>query len=85
MTRQEAVSSGASGPLAAGAELAAQQLAGDRLGQLVEELDLAPHQFSMEWAKIPAISSSSTGRGQVASRRCCFIVPGTRSGMSASV
>ena len=43
------------------------------------------HQFSIDLAKIPAISSSATGRGQVASRRCCFIVPGTRSGMSASV
>jgi hypothetical protein len=44
-----------------------------------------PHQFWMEAAKIPAMSSSVTGRAHVASRRCCFIVPGTRSPMSASV
>ena len=44
-----------------------------------------PHQFWIEAAKIPAMSSSVTGRAHVASRRCCFIVPGTRSPMSASV
>ena len=43
------------------------------------------YQFWIDLAKIPAMSSSPTGRGQVASRRCCFIVPGTRSPMSASV
>ena len=31
------------------------------------------------------MSSSVTSFGQVASSRCCFIVPATRSGMSPSV
>ena len=43
------------------------------------------HQFSIDRAKISAMSSSATGRGQVAKMRCCFMVPDTRSGMSASV
>ena len=43
-----------------------------------------PYQFSMERVKIPAMSSSVTGRGQVASSRCCFMVPGTSEATSDS-
>ena len=43
------------------------------------------HQFSTERVRMPAMSSSVGVRGQVASSRCCFIVPGTRSGTSSSV
>src|SRR5450755_1803466 len=66
---------------------------GDR-DQLLEDMPLGAvvvvqrhpgYQFSMDRVKIRAMSSSSTGRGQVASSRCCFIVPGTRLGTSDSV
>jgi putative ABC transport system ATP-binding protein len=54
-------------------------------GRALAYVGTPAYQFSMERAKIPAMSSSVTGRGQVASRRCCFMVPGTRSAMSSSV
>src|SRR5690606_9098848 len=49
------------------------------------DVDRHRYQFSMDLVKMAAMSSSVGVLGQVASRRCCFIVPGTSSGTSASV
>ena len=48
-------------------------------------LSAADYQFWTDLVRMSAMSSSVGGFGQVASSRCCFIVPGTRSGTSASV
>ena len=42
------------------------------------------HHSSRERPRIAATSSSVTSRGAVASRRCCFIAPSTRSSTSSS-
>ena len=44
--------------------------------------DLVCHHSSRERVRMPAASSSVTSRGAVASSRCCFMVPSTRSSTS---
>jgi hypothetical protein len=48
------------------------------------DVGAAGHHSSSDLAKIPAASSSVSGRGAIASSRCCFMVPSTRSPMSDS-
>ena len=49
------------------------------------DVDRHGYQFSTDLVRMAAMSSSDGVFGQVASSRCCFMVPGTRSGTSASV
>ena len=69
---------------------AAPHRSGEGMAQVVAEIAgwivavRRRHQLETDLVRMSAMSSSVGVRAQVASRRCCFIVPGTRSGTSDS-